>query len=141
VVAGHGVCHHTADAVALPSSVWMPRFRVCWFGSALGLNGFSVAGTPKGSSDPSGFRAGPIRVGDSAPNSSVKWDRMRPRFGGRRAASSKSRENGTPISKELDTAQLQNVNDLYDSTKYGEIQADRFFQGAPQRPETAEWRP
>ena len=124
-----------------PSSVWMPlSFIFLLFGVALGML-ILPRFTSKGSSDPQDFALG-LSVSRSGANLSVKWDRHAP---GIRAAQSgliEIEENGTPISKDLDTAQLQNGGMTYtSSTNTVKFKLTVFPKARVSVTETAEWRP
>jgi len=141
VVAGTAYATTLPTRSRFPSSVWMPlSFVFLLFGVALGLM-VSLSRTPKGSSDPQDFALG-LSVSRLGANLSVKWDRHAPAIQAAQSGLIEIEENGTPISKELDTAQLQNGGMTYtNSTNTVKFKLTVFPKARLSVTETAEWRP
>ena len=110
------------------------------FGVALGLM-VSLSRTMKGSGDLQDFALG-LSVSRSGNNLSVKWDRHAPAIQASQSGLIEIEENGTPISKDLDTAQLQNGGMTYtSSTNTVKFKLTVFPKARVSVMETAEWRP
>jgi hypothetical protein len=141
VAAGPAYATTMPSRSRFPSSVWMPlSFVFLLFGVALGLM-VSLSRAPKGSSDPQDFELG-LSVSRSGGNLSVKWDRHAPAIQAAQSGLIEIEENGTPISKELDTAQLQNGGMTYtSSTNTVKFKLTVFPKARVSVTETAEWRP
>jgi hypothetical protein len=141
VVAGPAYATTMPSRSRFPSSVWMPlSFVFLLFGVALGLM-VSLSRTMKGSGDLQDFALG-LSVSRSGNNLSVKWDRHAPAIQASQSGLIEIEENGTPISKDLDTAQLQNGGMTYtSSTNTVKFKLTVFPKARVSVMETAEWRP
>jgi hypothetical protein len=141
VVSGPAYATTMPTRSRFPSSVWMPlSFVFLLFGVALGLM-VSLSRTTKGSIDPQDFALG-LSVSRSGANLSVKWDRHAPAIQAAQSGLIEIEENGTPISKDLDTAQLQNGGMTYtSSTNTVKFKLTVFPKARVSVTETAEWRP
>jgi hypothetical protein len=141
VIAGPAYATTMPTRSRFPSSVWMPlSFIFLLFGVALGML-ILPRFTSKGSSDPQDFALG-LSVSRSGANLSVKWDRHAPGIQAAQSGLIEIEENGTPISKDLDTAQLQNGGMTYtSSTNTVKFKLTVFPKARVSVTETAEWRP
>ncbi len=141
VVAGPAYAATMPARSRFPSSVWMPlSFIFLVLGIALGML-ILPRFTSKGSSDPQDFALG-LSVSQSGANLSVKWDRHAPAIQAAQSGLIEIEENGTPISKDLDTAQLQNGGMTYtSSTNTVKFKLTVFPKARVSVTETAEWRP
>jgi hypothetical protein len=125
----------------MASRMWIPlSFVFLLFGVALGIF-IALSRGPKAASDPQDFALG-LSVSKTGDNLSVKWDRHAPAIQAAQSGLIEIDENGKPISRELDTAQLQNGSMTYtNSSNTVKFKLTVFPKPRVSVIETVEWRP